>query len=163
VNQSRPRTLPGDAAGCAAGTVCCDGAADATAPSARRSSRPPSSSRDNVDSPLSPAPPGSYGVGFRPNTLCIGLPLFPVAHLQSKPRHHGPRLDDSRLDDSRLDDLRHDASTPHSHKLKTPKQGEFEKPARVPWVGTKFQSATLDRAWNFAVYLRSRIAAIAFA
>src|SRR6266446_3071812 len=76
VNQSRPRALASDAALDAAGAVCFDATGDKIPPPARRSSRPPSNSNASVDSPLSPAPSGNYGVGFWPMPLCIGPPHF---------------------------------------------------------------------------------------
>src|SRR5258708_12568002 len=76
VNQSRPRALASDAALDAAGAVCFDATGDKIPPPARRSSRPPSNSNASVDSPLSPAPSGNYGVGFWPFPLCIGPPHF---------------------------------------------------------------------------------------
>jgi hypothetical protein len=65
-----------DAALDAAGAVCFDATGDKIPPPARRSSRPPSNSNASVDSPLSPAPSGIYGVGFWPMPLCIGPPHF---------------------------------------------------------------------------------------
>jgi hypothetical protein len=75
VNQSRPRALACGDALAVAGAVCFNVASDGRPTSARRSSRPPSNSSASVDSPLSPAPSGNYGVGFWPNAPRIRSPL----------------------------------------------------------------------------------------
>ena len=74
VNQSRPRALACGVALAVAGAVCFNAASDGRPTSARRSSRPPSNSSARVDSPLSPAPRGNYGVGVWPNAPCIRRP-----------------------------------------------------------------------------------------
>jgi hypothetical protein len=86
VNQSRPRALACGDALAVAGAVCFHVASVATPTSARRSSRPPSNSSANVDSPLSPAPSGNYGVGFWPNAPRIRPPsLTRIPHTRHAP------------------------------------------------------------------------------
>jgi hypothetical protein len=75
VNQSRPRALACGVALAVAGAVCFNVASDGRPASARRSSRPPSNSSASVDSPLSPAPRGNYGVGVWPNAPRTRPPL----------------------------------------------------------------------------------------
>jgi hypothetical protein len=106
VNQSRPRPLPDAAVPDAAGSACLDAGDGAPAP--RWPSGPPSSSSAIVDSSLSPAPQGSYGVGFRPNAPCIGLPSLFV------PRAQPGRM---RIEDERV----------CSRELNMRKGGEFKK------------------------------------
>jgi hypothetical protein len=74
VNQSRPRALACGVALAVAGAVCFNAASDGRPTLARRSSRPPSNSSASVDSPLSPAPSGNYGVGIWSNAPRIRPP-----------------------------------------------------------------------------------------
>ena len=74
VNQSRPRALVCGVALAVAGAVCFNVASDGRPTLARRSSRPPSNSSASVDSPLSPAPSGTYGVGIWSNAPRIRPP-----------------------------------------------------------------------------------------
>jgi hypothetical protein len=74
VNQSRPRALACGVALAVAGAVCFSAASDGRPTLARRSSRPPSNSSASVDSPLSPAPSGNYGVGIWSNAPRIRPP-----------------------------------------------------------------------------------------
>jgi hypothetical protein len=60
VNQSSPRAPARDAPSCASD----DGAAGASALATSRSKRPLGISSDKVDSVSSPAPSGTFGVGF---------------------------------------------------------------------------------------------------
>ena len=86
VNQSRPRALACGDALAVAGAVCFNVASDGRPTSARRSSRPPSNSSASVDSPLSPAPSGNYGVGFWPNAPRIRPPsLARIPHTMHSP------------------------------------------------------------------------------
>ncbi len=74
VNQSRPRALACGDALAVAGAVCFNVVSDGRPTLTRRSSRPPSNSSANVDSPLSPAPSGNYGVGVWSNAPRIRPP-----------------------------------------------------------------------------------------
>src|SRR5436190_7883775 len=92
VNQSSPRTLASAGTPCAVPSACLDAGGSAKAPMPRRASGPPSSSSAIVDSSFSPAPQGNYGVGFRPNAPCIGLPSLYALVPRAQPGRYGCKL-----------------------------------------------------------------------
>ena len=74
MNQSRPRALACGDALAVAGAVCFNAVSDGRPTSTRRSSRPPSNSSANVDSPLSPAPRGTTASVFGRMPLAFDPP-----------------------------------------------------------------------------------------
>src|SRR5882724_8922582 len=128
VNQSRPRALPADAADRAAGIVCCTGTNDVGASPARRSSEPPANSAAMVNSPLSPAPSGLYGVGFRPIAMRIGRPSsLQRVRVPSRDLTSQDLMSRSLLTQDLIGSVWRTALAHHQ----MPKGGDFEKRARV--------------------------------
>ncbi len=76
-NQSRPRWLACEPASCAAGAGRSNTVADARSRAELRSSRPPVSSSESVDSPLSPASWEFTASGSRRMRYAPASPLFP--------------------------------------------------------------------------------------
>ena len=90
VNQSRPRALARAAASRVAGAVCFDTADEAKPPPARRSSRPPSNSSANADSPMSPAPSGITASVLAECPVQSATPLYFLRH--AAPGHARQRV-----------------------------------------------------------------------